>query len=62
MNAALPKGRCENRSPEQEGITTHRKALDECLPLRENRSPEQEGITTPQRVDDLRIDAREPQP
>ncbi len=36
----------ENRSPEQEGITT-RKTLHELLRRRrENRSPEQEGITT----------------
>ncbi len=35
----------ENRSPEQEGITT--RAPDRCSRApRENRSPEQEGITT----------------
>ncbi len=37
----------ENRSPEQEGITTCNQATGSSGCVCENRSPEQEGITTP---------------
>ncbi len=60
-SAEAGRKRRENRSPEQEGITTCR-ALDADARLCENRSPEQEGITTRRSGADLQARAREPQP